>query len=132
MPLPLDIRHTAQVGPGDFTLLNSRWSTSHSYTMHESLQENSSEWHLYHTLYREDRECWPELPIVYIAMHLRSRSELKVGDFGCEECLLKAALPQRDVIELDNGAVDDSVIACDMAHSPLEEGCGPSSSLCPS
>ena len=45
-----------------------------------------------------------------------------MGDFGCGECLLQKLLPQHDIIGLDHVAVDDSVIACDMAHTPLEDG----------
>jgi ribosomal RNA-processing protein 8 len=42
-----------------------------------------------------------------------------VGDFGCGECLLKAAVPNR-VVGLDHVAWDETVIAGDMAVTPLE------------
>ena len=47
---------------------------------------------------------------------------LKVGDFGCGECLLRDALPGHEVVELDHIAVDETVTACDMAKTPLEDG----------
>ena len=47
---------------------------------------------------------------------------MRVGDFGAGECLLRDALPDHEVVSLDHVAVDDSVIACDMAHTPLEDG----------
>jgi hypothetical protein len=107
---------------GDFSKLNNRWSTSNSATVHDRLERDPSEWYLYHTLYREAREGWPELPAEHIAEHLRNRPDLRVGDFGCGECLLRDALPEHDVIGFDHVAIDNSVVACDMAHVPLEAG----------
>jgi SAM-dependent methyltransferase len=52
---------------------------------------------------------------------LENRPDWKVGDFRCGECLLKASLPDHDVIGLDYVALDEDVIACDMAHAPLED-----------
>ena len=60
VPLPPDIREKVQVRYGDFTTLNNRWSISRSGTTHERLQQDPSEWYLYHTLYRETRDDWPE------------------------------------------------------------------------
>jgi hypothetical protein len=62
--------------------------------VHERLEEDPSEWYLYHTLYREVRADWLELPAEHIATHLQACLYLKVADFGCGECLLKKALPQ--------------------------------------
>lgn len=101
-------------------MINNRWATSNSETTHKRLEGDPSEWYLYHTLYREARAGWLELPAEHIASRLRARPDLKVGDFGCGECLLKAALPEHDVIGLDHVAVDDSVVACDMAHTSLQ------------
>ncbi len=122
VPLPPDIRERVIVKRGDFTAINSRWATSNSGTTHERLEADPSEWYLYHTLYREARAGWSELPAEHIASCLRARPDLKVGDFGCGECLLKAALPKHEVIGLDHVAIDDSVVACDMAHTPLQDG----------
>lgn len=121
IPLPPDVREKVIVKRGDFTAINNRWSTSNSATTHERLESDPSEWYLYHTLYREARAGWLELPAEHIASHLRARPDLKVGDFGCGECLLKAALPEHEVIGLDHVAVDVSVLACDIAHTPLQD-----------
>ncbi len=122
VPLPPDLREKVLIRQGDFSAINNRWSTSRSETVHERLKADPSEWYLYHTLYREAREGWPELPAEHIASHLKDRPDLKVGDFGCGECLLKEALPKHEVVGLDHVAVDNSVIACDMVHTPLEDG----------
>jgi SAM-dependent methyltransferase len=107
------------------SVLNNRWSTSYSETVHSRLQEEEEEWYLYHTLYRQSRETWTEIPAETIASHLRGRPDLKIGNFGCGECLLADALGRiggaHEVIGMDHVAVNEDVIACDMAHSPLED-----------
>jgi hypothetical protein len=122
IPLPPAIKERLVVKRGDFATLNNRWSTSNSETVHTRLRKDPAEWFLYHTLYREARESWPEVPALRIAKDLKARTDLRVGDFGCGECLLRDALPDHDVVSFDHVAVDDTVIACDMAHIPIEDG----------
>ena len=55
--------------------LNRRWSISLSNTTHARLKEDPSEWYLYHTLYRENREGWSEQPFEQIAEHIRRRPD---------------------------------------------------------
>jgi ribosomal RNA-processing protein 8 len=45
-----------------------------------------------------------------------------IGDFGCGEGLLQGALPGVQVIGIDHVACNETVIACDMAHTPLADG----------
>ncbi|CAA9228907.1 MAG: hypothetical protein AVDCRST_MAG93-796, partial [uncultured Chloroflexia bacterium] len=75
VPLPTDIREKVQVRHGDFTTLNNRWSISRSGTTYERLQQDPSEWYLYHTLYREARNNWPEKPFERIAERIRVRPD---------------------------------------------------------
>ena len=121
MPLPPDIRRKALVRYGDFSVLNHKWNTSRSFTTHERIEQDPSEWYLYHTLYREAREKWPELPFEKIAECIKIRPDWIVGDFGCGECLLEKALPSNKVIGIDHIALSNQVIACDMANTPLED-----------
>lgn len=67
-------------------------------------------------------EGWSEVPALRIAEDLKGRTDLRVGDFGAGECLLRDALPSHDVVSLDHVAVDEGVIACDMASTPLKDG----------
>ena len=122
IPLPPALKERLKVQGGDFATLNNRWGTSNSGTVHSRLQEDPAEWYLYHTLYREARESWSEVPALRIAEELRGRPDLRVGDFGAGECLLRDALPHHDVVSLDHVAVDNGVIACDMKSTPLEDG----------
>ena len=50
------------------------------------------------------------------------RSGYTIGDFGCGEALLAEAVSDRHTVySFDHIAVNDKVIACDMAHVPLED-----------
>jgi hypothetical protein len=122
IPLPPALKERLQINRGDFATLNNRWVSSNSETIHTRLQDVPAEWYLYHTLYREARESWSEVPALRIAEDLKARADLRVGDFGAGECLLRDALPDHDVVSLDHVAVDDGVIACDMARTPLKDG----------
>jgi hypothetical protein len=122
IPLPPALKERLKVQRGDFATLNNRWVSSNSETVHTRLKEDPAEWYLYHTLYREAREGWSEVPALRIAEDLKGRPDLRVGDFGAGECLLRDALPNHNVVSLDHVAFDDGVIACDMASTPLEDG----------
>jgi Hypothetical methyltransferase/Helicase conserved C-terminal domain/Type III restriction enzyme, res subunit/Integrase repeat unit len=120
VPLPPDLRQKILVRHGNFTILNRKWNTSRSMTTHERIQHDPSEWYLYHTLYREMRKDWPEQPSERIAERIRVRPDWVVADFGCGECLLKHMLSNNLVMSIDHVAWDESVIACDMSSTPLE------------
>jgi hypothetical protein len=46
-----------------------------------------------------------------------------VGDFGCGEAFIaKAVADLHNVHSFDHVALDDRVVACDIAHVPLEDG----------
>lgn len=120
VPLPEDVQVPLQRRLGDFSELNRRWGSATSRTTFERLQLDPAEWYLYHTLYRKAREGWPEIPAEVIADRLRARPDWAVGDFGCGECLLADALPNR-VINLDYVPSREGVMACDMTSTPLED-----------
>jgi hypothetical protein len=52
----------------------------------------------------------------------RERSGYVIGDFGCGEAKLAEALSDRHTVHsFDHVTVNDDVIACDMAHVPLDD-----------
>jgi SAM-dependent methyltransferase len=106
---------------GDFATMNARFNTARSGTTHDRLANDPTEWYLYHTLYREARQGWPEVPYETYVDWLKAGPHLVVGDFGCGEALLAAAVPNT-VYSFDHVAIHDGVIACDMAHTPLADG----------
>ncbi|MFZ9739016.1 MAG: helicase-related protein [Prochlorotrichaceae cyanobacterium] len=121
VPLPESETRIAQRRFGDFSQLNARFNTAYSQTTHDRLQQNPEEWYLYHTLYREARKSWSEIPFEVIAEAIQARPDWVVGDFGCGEALLAERLPNK-VYSFDHVAISDRVLACDMARIPLKDG----------
>jgi len=120
VPLPKETAHIIQRRFGDLSMMNSRFNTAYSSTTHERLNQNPEEWYLYHTLYREARKDWAEVPFEKIAKSLKKRPDWVIGDFGCGEAKLAASLPNK-VHSFDHVAINETVTACDMAHVPLED-----------
>ncbi|WP_131743543.1 methyltransferase domain-containing protein [Legionella gratiana] len=102
---------------GDFSEFNKSWSIKHSKKTHQELQKNPEDWFYYHSLYRENRKTWLEIPYIEIAKRI-TRPEFIVADLGCGENLLKQKIPNK-VLSFDHIAIDDSVVACDISALPL-------------
>jgi superfamily II DNA or RNA helicase len=108
---------------GDFSKMNGRWYSSASESTHARLAQNPEEWAHYHTMYQQLRESWPVVPYKEELRWLSEREGLVVGDFGCGEALIAAAVSDRHQIHsFDHVAIDHRVVACDIAHVPLEDG----------
>ncbi len=120
VPLPKETSQIIQRRFGDLSMMNSRINTAYSKTTHDRLKENPEEWYLYHTLYREARKTWEEIPFEKIAKSLKKRPDWVIGDFGCGEAKLAEILPNK-VHSFDHVAVNEKVTACDMTHTPLED-----------
>lgn len=107
---------------GDFTKMNNRWYASDSVKTHDRLANNPEEWAHYHTLYRQLRETWPVVPFKEEIRWLAERDGYVVGDFGCGEAFIAAEAGDKHTIHsFDHVAIDKRVIACDIAHVPLED-----------
>jgi superfamily II DNA or RNA helicase len=103
---------------GEFSTMNKDWSKANSKNTHTRLSKDKSEWDKYHKLYREARENWGEIPYIEIAKKITPN--MVVADFGCGENLLSKEIPNNKVHAFDHVAIDDSVIACDISNTPLE------------
>jgi hypothetical protein len=125
VPLPeegQEVRERLRRRYGDFSKLNARWSRGASTTTHQRLQKNPEEWAHYHTLYSEARKEWAVVPFEEMIRFYTARSAMVIGDFGCGEAKLADALSERHTVHsFDHVAVNDDVIACDMAHVPLDD-----------
>jgi len=107
---------------GDFSKMNNRWYASSSDKTHDRLAANPEEWAHYHTMYRQLREAWPVVPFKEEIRWLSERDGLVVGDFGCGEAFVAAEAGSRHTVHsFDHVAIDKRVIACDIAHVPLED-----------
>lgn len=118
-PLRPEIVETLSKKLGDFSKLNQVWSTSNSKTTHSKLKENPEDWYYYHTLYRERRKEWSEIPYKEIGKMI-TRKEMIVADLGCGEDLLREEIPKNKVLSFDHVAINKNVTACDISHLPLE------------
>ena len=99
---------------------NRRGKICNSRRFHKEITENPKEWFEYHKARHENMKTWNEIPYEYIASQIKNKNRV-VADFGCGENLMKNLIPQNKVYSFDHIAIDDSVIACDMAHTPLED-----------
>jgi hypothetical protein len=107
---------------GDFSTMNRRWNQTGSANTAERLRENPDEWAYYHTLCREARKTWAAVPFEEVIRWAVKRSGYVIGDFGCGEAKLATALADRHTVHsFDYIAVNENVIACDMAHVPMED-----------
>lgn len=120
VPLPKETTQIIQRRFGDLSVMNGRFNTAYSKTTNERLKENPEEWYLYHTLYREARKTWAEIPFEKIAKSLKKRPDWVIGDFGCGEAKLAEILANK-VYSFDHVAINEKVTACDMTHTPLED-----------
>lgn len=108
---------------GDFARVNKLWYSSDSKTTHARLSVNPEEWAHYHTMYSRLRESWPIVPFKEEIRWLSEREGHVVGDFGCGEALIAKAVSDRHrVHSFDHVAIDERVVACDIAHVPLDNG----------
>jgi hypothetical protein len=107
---------------GDFSRMNRTWNQSRSETTHERLKANPEEWANYHTLYGEARKDWAVIPYEEMIRWCERRSGYVIGDFGCGEAKLAKAVSDRHIVHsFDHVAINDDVVACDMAHVPLDD-----------
>ena len=120
VPLPPDQLQTALRKYGDFSQMNARIGSSASDTTNRRFNESPDEWYLYHSLYKEARQSWIEVPYAVIAESLSKRPDWIIGDFGCGEALLSTIIPNK-VFNFDHVAINESVEACDMTRTGLAD-----------
>ncbi|OKH40360.1 hypothetical protein NIES2119_01675 [[Phormidium ambiguum] IAM M-71] len=107
---------------GDFSQMNRLWNQTHSAKTHQRLQENPEEWAQYHTLYQESRQDWAIVPYEEMIRWCQKESGYVIGDFGCGEAKLAEAISDRHTVySFDHIAINNNVIACNMAHVPLND-----------
>jgi len=107
---------------GELSRLNARWNRATSTTTHERLERDPEEWRHYHEEYRAARATWTVVPYEEMIRWAQRREDLAIGDFGCGEAKLREALLDRHVVHsFDHVAAHDDVVACDMAHVPLDD-----------
>lgn len=107
---------------GELSTIHARWNNTHSGKTHERLVKNPEEWSYYHTKLLEAEKEWQVVPREHAVERLRSNlpSGSLVADFGCGRATLAENLEGiHRVISIDHIAINDDVIECDMAETPL-------------
>jgi superfamily II DNA or RNA helicase len=110
---------------GDFSQLNSRWNNTHSSKTHERLSKHPEEWCFYHTRLLEQEKTWQVIPRIECIRHLKENLQRGsvVGDFGCGQGKLAEELIDFHIVHsFDHVAIHPGIVACDMAHTPLDDG----------
>jgi SAM-dependent methyltransferase len=120
LPLPPDVIKEGLNKYGDFSLMNQKINTSKSSTTHQRFKEDPKEWYQYHSLYREAREEWGEIPYEVIAESIKKRPRDVIGDFGCGEAELSKLISNK-VYSFDHVAINPSVIECDISKINLPD-----------
>jgi len=98
---------------------NRRGKICHSTTMHKEFSDNPDSWYRYHALRKSRMESWEEIPYEYIATKITDRRDV-VADFGCGENLFRNCIPNNKVYSFDHVAIDETVKACDMRYTGLD------------
>ncbi|XP_074274963.1 ribosomal RNA-processing protein 8 [Silene latifolia] len=110
----------ARLSGGHFRMLNEKLYTCTGNEALNYFKENPSLFDKYHAGYQEQMSHWPELPVNIIMKWLKDRdSSLVVADFGCGDARLAKNVKNK-VYSIDLVSSDPSVIACDMAKTPLD------------
>ncbi|CAI5490543.1 unnamed protein product [Closterium sp. Naga37s-1] len=111
----------ARLAGSRFRSLNEALYTSDGDKAFQMFSQDPSAFTQYHEGYREQVASWPINPLHVIIDWIRQRpATLTVADFGCGEAKLAASVPNK-VVSLDLVAAAPGVIACNMAHTPLQD-----------
>lgn len=94
-------------------------NVSYSSKTHKDFTNNPESFFRYHQLRNQRMEKWEEIPYEYIATKIKNKNHI-VADFGCGENKFKDCIPHNKVYSFDHVAFDDTVVACDMKNTQLE------------
>ncbi|KAI5069414.1 hypothetical protein GOP47_0015715 [Adiantum capillus-veneris] len=101
-------------------MLNEKLYTSSGDDAFRFFNEDPSAFDCYHAGYQEQMSRWPSQPLDVIINWLKQHSNsLIVADFGCGSGKLAKSV-NNQVYSLDLIAFDETIIACNMAHTPLK------------
>lgn len=115
-------RLQAKMKGSHFRTLNEKLYTSQSQDAWDLFQQEPALFEAYHSGFREQVEKWPINPVdVFIKELSQQSKKLVVVDFGCGDAKIAQCVRQQ-VHSFDLAANNERVVACDMAHVPLESG----------
>ncbi|WOL00924.1 hypothetical protein Cni_G09637 [Canna indica] len=104
---------------GHFRMLNEKLYTCSGNEAFDFFKNDPQLFDVYHAGYQEQMLHWPEKPVNTIIKWLKKHSSSwVVADFGCGSATIAKNVKNK-VFSIDLVSNDPSVIACDMAHTPL-------------
>ncbi|KAL6899650.1 hypothetical protein ACP4OV_006308 [Aristida adscensionis] len=107
----------ARLSGGHFRMLNEKLYTCSGEDAFDYFKTDPN---LFDVGYQEQMSHWPEQPVnVIISWLKRHSASWTVADFGCGNAAVAKNVKNK-VFSIDLVSDDSSVIACDMAHTPLE------------
>lgn len=110
----------SRLSGSQFRMLNEKLYTCSGEEAFKIFKEDPISFQCYHAGYQEQMCRWPSQPLDAIINWLKKRSTtLVVADFGCGDGKL-AKNVKNEVFSLDLVASDATIIACNMAHTPLK------------
>ncbi|CAM0945435.1 unnamed protein product [Alopecurus aequalis] len=119
-PTSLLDKMRARLSGGHFRMLNEKLYTCSGQDAFDYFKNEPKLFDVYHAGYQEQMSHWPEQPVNVIINWLKSHSKSwTVADFGCGNAAVAKNVKNK-VFSIDLVSEDPSVIACDMAHTPLE------------
>ncbi|XP_037447254.1 ribosomal RNA-processing protein 8-like isoform X1 [Triticum dicoccoides] len=119
-PTSLLEKMRARLSGGHFRMLNEKLYTCSGQDAFDYFKNEPELFDVYHAGYQEQMSHWPEQPVNVIIKWLKSHNKSwTVADFGCGNAAVAKNVKNK-VFSIDLVSDDPSVIACDMAHTPLE------------
>jgi hypothetical protein len=108
---------------GKFRFLNEQLYTTTGEEAFQLFQSKPELFDEYHEGFRSQVESWPQNPVDLFIVQLRQMPKNTiVADLGCGDAQISKELgKQYKVLSFDLVAKNDRVIACDIAHLPLED-----------
>ncbi|KAK3804910.1 MAG: methyltransferase-domain-containing protein [Benniella sp.] len=108
---------------GKFRFLNEQLYTTTGEEAFQLFQSKPELFDEYHEGFRSQVESWPQNPVdLFIAQLRQMPKNTIVADLGCGDAQISKELgKQYKVLSFDLVAKNDRVIACDIAHLPLED-----------
>ena len=120
VPLKGDSKKSPLRRVGDLTRMNQSINKVSSSATHERFVDNPEDWKDYHKKYKEARKNWDVIPYQEAIKWCERRPHMIIGDFGCGEAFFVKELKNK-VYSFDYIAINENVIACDMAKVPCED-----------
>ena len=104
-----------------FRAINEKLYTMPGDQAYSEFQQDPSQFDIYHKGFREQCAQWPYNPLDGIIDFIRSKHpRAVVADLGCGDARLAASLPKNKVHSFDLVSTNPAVVACDIAHLPLQ------------